>query len=251
MKTWLFDIIEQFNIHDLIYYIKRDPFYILDNIFFSSILWLIAYWFVTTKKYGVYAFFKKVFFYFVRLGLKDKFKDDTFYVIGAFFFYGLAIYIFWYNITGMIPETLTITAFLELPAFLSFLFFTMGFFMALEQTKLSFIRGFFPGGVPAFVAPFLFLIEFISYCMRLFSLAVRLFINILAGHILLKIFSIIFLLFFYFCIYSVFELFAPVFFLWTLEFAFVMLEYVACMLQAIVLSSLVAIYLSQALEFYH
>jgi len=91
----------------------------------------------------------------------------------------------------MIPEVQTLTAYLELPAFVSFLFFITSFFMALEQTKYKLPRGFLPSDVPIAVGPFLFVIEFISYFIRLFSLAVRLFINILAGHILLKIFMVI------------------------------------------------------------
>lgn len=251
MKILLFDIIEQFNVHDLIGYIKADPFYILDNIFFNSIILLIQYWFITTRRYGIYSAFKYIFFTILQYNLKEKFKLDSFYVIGAFFFYGLALYIFWQNITGMIPETLTLTAFLELPAFISFLFFITSFFMALEQTKYKLPRGFLPSGVPVAVGPFLFIIEFISYFIRLFSLSVRLFINILAGHILLKIFSIIALFFYFYFIYSFFELFMPAMFMNLLEFSFVILEYIACMLQAAVMVSLVAIYLDHSLTFFH
>jgi F0F1-type ATP synthase membrane subunit a len=44
-----------------------------------------------------------------------------------------------------------------------------------------------PDGVPLFIVPALFLIELISYFARVVSLSVRLFANMLSGHILLKI----------------------------------------------------------------
>jgi len=51
----------------------------------------------------------------------------------------------------------------------------------------SFIQLFFPPGVPAPLKPMLFIIEVISYAARLFSLGIRLFANMMAGHILLTI----------------------------------------------------------------
>ena len=83
--------------------------------------------------------------------------------------------------------------------------------------------------------------------MRTFSLAIRLFINILAGHLLLKIFSIIVL----FLITFLNEITILVIFFKLLVIAFILLEYAACLLQAIVISALIAIYLNQAFNFNH
>jgi len=52
---------------------------------------------------------------------------------------------------------------------------------------LDFLKFFIPSNVPAFLLPFLILIELISYIIRPFSLAIRLFANMLAGHTLLFI----------------------------------------------------------------
>jgi F-type H+-transporting ATPase subunit a len=46
---------------------------------------------------------------------------------------------------------------------------------------------FLPEGVPLFIIPALFVIELVSYFARVISLSVRLFANMLSGHILLKI----------------------------------------------------------------
>jgi ATP synthase subunit 6 len=46
---------------------------------------------------------------------------------------------------------------------------------------------FLPDGVPVAIIPFLIIIEYVSYISRIFSLAIRLFANMMSGHILLKI----------------------------------------------------------------
>jgi F-type H+-transporting ATPase subunit a len=44
-----------------------------------------------------------------------------------------------------------------------------------------------PPGAPLILAPLITAVEFISYFSRVFSLAIRLFANMMAGHTLLKI----------------------------------------------------------------
>ena len=51
------------------------------------------------------------------------------------------------------------------------------------------LRFFLPSGAPLGIVPFLILIELVSYSARVFSLAIRLFANMMSGHILLKIFG--------------------------------------------------------------
>jgi ATP synthase subunit 6 len=93
------------------------------------------------------------------------------------------------NVFGLIPYTFVLT---------SQFFFTFGlafiFFVTLNLTGIilhgfSFLNLFYPTGTPIFIVPLLVLIEFISYIARVFSLAIRLFANITAGHILVKILS--------------------------------------------------------------
>ena len=54
---------------------------------------------------------------------------------------------------------------------------------------LNFFNIILPQGIPAILIPFLVVIEFISYFFRSLSLAIRLFANIFAGHILLHVVS--------------------------------------------------------------
>src|ERR1700750_3001859 len=55
--------------------------------------------------------------------------------------------------------------------------------------KLHFFSFFVPSGTPLALVPLLVLIETVSYLARAFSLGIRLFANMVAGHTLLKILS--------------------------------------------------------------
>ena len=53
------------------------------------------------------------------------------------------------------------------------------------QGFIPYLRGLIPSGVPSFLKPFIFCLEVASQFMRLLSLSVRLFANILAGHLII------------------------------------------------------------------
>jgi len=61
--------------------------------------------------------------------------------------------------------------------------------LGLYKHRVHFFSFFIPSGTPGILVPLLVLIEFISYVARAFSLGVRLFANLVAGHTLLKILS--------------------------------------------------------------
>lgn len=93
------------------------------------------------------------------------------------------------NLYGLIPYTFVLTSQFSFTFFCSFIFFTALNFTGITVHGLTLFSLFFPSGAPIFIAPLLVIIEFISYFARVFSLAIRLFANITAGHILLKILS--------------------------------------------------------------
>jgi len=90
------------------------------------------------------------------------------------------------NVLGMIPYSFVSTAQLGQNFFLSsslVIFFTqLGFFFL----KTKFLNIFVPAA-PVLMIPFLVIIEIISYIARAFSLAIRLFANLMSGHTLLFI----------------------------------------------------------------
>jgi len=59
--------------------------------------------------------------------------------------------------------------------------------IGIERYGMHFLDRFLPAGVPYLIVPLLMVIEIISYFMRFFSLAIRLFANMVSGHILIKI----------------------------------------------------------------
>jgi F-type H+-transporting ATPase subunit a len=57
------------------------------------------------------------------------------------------------------------------------------------KNGLGFLKLFVPSGIPGALVPLVVLIEVISFLSRPISLSVRLFANMLAGHITLKVFA--------------------------------------------------------------
>lgn len=109
------------------------------------------------------------------------------------------------------------------------------------------IQLFLPQGVPSFLRPLLFVIEFISYFARLFSLGIRLFANMLSGHILIAIlstFAVILL------VGLNFGSFASIVLLIIITCIF-FLETIISYLQAYVFGMLVTIYYGDALNLHH
>jgi ATP synthase subunit 6 len=99
------------------------------------------------------------------------------------------LFILFSNLVGMIPYAFTITSHIIVTISLSFIGFLGLNIIGFEKHKLHFFDLFLPKGCPAIMSPFLIIIELISYIARLFSLAIRLFANMMAGHSLLKILS--------------------------------------------------------------
>lgn len=92
-----------------------------------------------------------------------------------------------YNLLGMLPYSFTITSHIIITFFLSLSAFIGINVIALLKHNIAIFNLFLPKGVPTFIIPFLVIIEFISYVARVFSLAIRLFANMMSGHTLMKI----------------------------------------------------------------
>ena len=93
------------------------------------------------------------------------------------------------NLQGMIPYSFTVTSHFLITLGLSFSIFIGITIVGFQQNGLHFLSFFLPAGVPLPLAPFLVLLELISYCFRALSLGIRLFANMMAGHSLVKILS--------------------------------------------------------------
>ena len=94
------------------------------------------------------------------------------------------------NLLGMFPYAYTFTSQLIVTFALASLVFLVVTVVGFAKHGLKFFSYFLPQGVPLFLAPFIILIEFISYLSRPVSLSIRLFANMMAGHTMLKVFAL-------------------------------------------------------------
>ena len=93
------------------------------------------------------------------------------------------------NLLGMFPFGYAITSQILVTFLLSCTVFLGSIFIGLRKHKVNFFSLFFPAGSPPRLSFLLVPIEILSFVSRPFSLGIRLFANMLAGHVLLKILS--------------------------------------------------------------
>lgn len=181
-------------------------------------------------------------FNFVNTILKDSLlvKKNSFILL----FYIMFLFTCFSNILGMVPFSITITSHLILTLFFSLSFFLGHNIVGICYHRELFFNIFLPSGVPIFIIPLLILIEYISYLSRIFSLAIRLFANMLSGHILLKI-LIVFI--WSLATSSVFHWFWEILPL-SIVFIVICLEISIAFLQAYVFTVLLGIYLNDIIN---
>jgi F-type H+-transporting ATPase subunit a len=93
------------------------------------------------------------------------------------------------NLVGIIPYTFTVSSHIIVTAALALLVFFIVLFYGLYKNGLKFFKIFMPSGIPIFIAPLVVFIEVLSFFLKPISHSVRLFANMLAGHIALKVFA--------------------------------------------------------------
>ena len=93
------------------------------------------------------------------------------------------------NYLGLVPGSFTFTSHIAVTGALAILVFVVGLLVALREQGLKFFGHFMPEGAPVALAPLLVPIEILSYLSRPISLAVRLFANMMAGHVMFEMFA--------------------------------------------------------------
>ena len=93
------------------------------------------------------------------------------------------------NMIGIIPYTFTVSSHLVVTAALALLVFFIVLIYGFYKNGLKFFKLFVPSGVPIYILPLVVFIEVISFFLKPVSHSVRLFANMLAGHIALKVFA--------------------------------------------------------------
>jgi len=160
-------------------------------------------------------------------------------LISTVFFFVLGL-----NLIGLMPFGFTVTAHLVVTFTLA-LSFNLGFiFLALQLHKYKIYKLFVPSGVPYVLLPLIVVIEIVSYSIRTFSLSLRLFANMMAGHTLIQILSGFVLTLG--SIVGFLSYFAVLPFI--LVFAVTLLEVAIALIQAYVFTVLLCIYLNDSLN---
>ncbi|MBO0661887.1 F0F1 ATP synthase subunit A [Jiella sp. MQZ9-1] len=105
------------------------------------------------------------------------------------FVFSIFMFVLVANLFGMMPYFFTVTSHLIVTFALAMLVISVVVVYGLMKHGLHFFHLFVPPGVPAALLPLVVLIEVVSFLSRPVSLSVRLFANMLAGHITLKVFA--------------------------------------------------------------
>ncbi|KKC27806.1 F0F1 ATP synthase subunit A [Sphingomonas sp. SRS2] len=114
-------------------------------------------------------------------------KKFTPYVFSLFMFILIA------NIMGMMPvgifgvHAFTVTSHLTVTGVLAVISFAIVLVVGFWRHGFHFFSLFVPHGTPGYMIPLIFLIELFSFLIRPFSLGLRLFVAMTAGHILMKV----------------------------------------------------------------
>jgi F-type H+-transporting ATPase subunit a len=103
--------------------------------------------------------------------------------------YSIFMFILVANVISIIPYTFSVTSQIVVTAAFALLVFFTVLIYGFYKNGLRFFKIFVPSGIPIYILPLVVAIEIISFLSRPLSHSVRLFANMLAGHITLKVFA--------------------------------------------------------------
>jgi F-type H+-transporting ATPase subunit a len=126
----------------------------------------------------------------IESNIGPKGRKFTPYVFSLFMFILLA------NLIGLFPlaiipgvHAFTVTSHITVTGILAIMSFSIVLVVGFWKHGFHFFSLFIPHGTPAVLVPLIFLIELVSFLVRPFSLGLRLFVAMTAGHILLDVFA--------------------------------------------------------------
>ncbi len=112
------------------------------------------------------------------------------------YIFSLFIFILMSNLLGLLPlavipglHSFTTTSHFSITGVLAVMSFSIVLIVGFARHGLHFFSLFVPHGTPKIMVPLIALIEFISFMVRPFSLGLRLFVAMIAGHILMEVFG--------------------------------------------------------------
>lgn len=245
-----FDPIHQFVIHDLLplftiagreIRFTNSAFYMLISVALTLLLML-----VTTRDRRLVPTrlqsFAELIYEFVANMIRSTAGEE-----GMKFFplvFSLFMFILVSNVIGIIPYTFTVASQIIITTSLALLVFFTVIAYGFYKNGIGFLKLFVPQGAPFFILPLIVLIEAISFFARPISHSVRLFANMLAGHMTLNVFAAFVVMLGGVGLAGWLAAFLPL----ALTVALTVLELVVAVLQAYVFAILTCIYLRDAIH---
>jgi F-type H+-transporting ATPase subunit a len=160
------------------------------------------------------------------------------------FVFSLFMFILVANLWGMFPYFFTVTSHIIVTVALAMAVILTVLIYGLKKNGLHFFKLFVPSGVPKPLLPVIAILEILSFISRPISLSIRLFANMLAGHITLKVFAGFVVLLGSMGWVGVLGAILPL----AATVALTALEFLVAALQAYVFAILTALYLNDALH---
>jgi F-type H+-transporting ATPase subunit a len=160
------------------------------------------------------------------------------------FVFTLFFFILFGNLLGLLPFGFAYTSHISVTLALALTVFVLSIAVAVSIHGLHFFSYFVPEGLPAVLMPLIVVIEILSFLSRPISLSVRLFANMLAGHVLLELFGAFVVIIGALGAFGVVGSLLPL----SLNIALIGFELLVSLLQAYVFAILTCIYLHDAVH---
>ncbi len=160
------------------------------------------------------------------------------------FVFSIFMFVLFCNVIGLVPYFFTVTSHIVITAALAVTIILLVILYGFYRNGVKFLGLFVPQGVPGYLLPLVVAIEVMSFLSRPISLSVRLFANMLAGHITLKVFASFILMLGAFGVAGWVGAVIP----FAMTVALTALEILVAFLQAYVFAILTCMYLNDALH---
>jgi F-type H+-transporting ATPase subunit a len=160
------------------------------------------------------------------------------------FVFTLFMFVLFGNLFGMLPYSFTFTSHIAVTFSLALVVFVLITAVSIVLHGKKFLGYFFPEGAPVWLAPIIIPVEVVSYISRPISLSIRLFANMVAGHVMLKVFATFVVMLGGLGAVGPFVAVLPL----TFNIALIAFEFLIAFMQAYVFAILTCIYLHDAVH---
>jgi F-type H+-transporting ATPase subunit a len=127
---------------------------------------------------------EKLFFFIsniVKVNVGTREAEVFPYAVTLFLFLAIG------NAIGLLPYAFSFTSQIVVTIGIAIAVFVASIIIGIRMQGARYVRHFCPAGIPGYLVPFFVVIELMSFLFRPISLGVRLFANMVAGHIMIKV----------------------------------------------------------------